>query len=188
MSAISSHGDVTDENEKVVWHTLYDNHNVIKNVKYTFNVGDQVRISKIKRQFEKGYVTNFSKEIFVVSKQIPRDPPVYKLKDYGGEVRFAYSQLDYRSVPFPWVGNYFKTTQIYRFLCAENEFACWQACKPAVSPQFVFNFPLLEIYIPPFFTSSSLLAGGSHAVYHCCAKENVQNLELYWAKDVFTRD
>ena len=77
--------DVTDENEKVVWHTLYENHNVVKNVKYTFNVGDQVRISKIKRQFEKGYVSNFSKEIFIVSKQIPRDPPVYKLKDLDGE-------------------------------------------------------------------------------------------------------
>ena len=72
--------DVTDENEKVVWHTLYDNHNVVKNVKYTFNVGDQVRISKIKRQFEKGYVSNFSKEIFIVSKQIPRDPPCINSK------------------------------------------------------------------------------------------------------------
>jgi hypothetical protein len=28
---------------------------------------------------------NFSKEIFTISKQIPRDPPVYKLKDLDGE-------------------------------------------------------------------------------------------------------
>ena len=35
--------------------------------------------------FEKGYLPNFSKEIFTVSKQIPHDPPVYKLKDYDGE-------------------------------------------------------------------------------------------------------
>ena len=48
-------------------------------------MGDQVRISKIKRTFEKGYLPNFSKEIFTISRQIPRDPPVYKLKDYDGE-------------------------------------------------------------------------------------------------------
>ena len=44
-----------------------------------------MRISKIKRKFEKGYLPNFSKEIFTVNMQIPRDPPVYKLKDYDGE-------------------------------------------------------------------------------------------------------
>ncbi|CAB3994981.1 uncharacterized transposon-derived [Paramuricea clavata] len=77
--------DVTAENEKKVWHTLYDDHNVVKNVKYKFKVGDQVRISKMKRTFEKGYLPNFSKEIFTISKQIPRDPPVYKLKDLDGE-------------------------------------------------------------------------------------------------------
>ena len=77
--------DVTAENEKKVWHTLYDDHNVVKNVRYKFKIGDQVRISKMKRTFEKGYLPNFSKEIFTISKQIPRDPPVYKLKDLDGE-------------------------------------------------------------------------------------------------------
>ena len=42
-------------------------------------------ISKIKRKFEKGYLPNFSKEIFTISEQVPRDPPVYKLKDYDNE-------------------------------------------------------------------------------------------------------
>ena len=57
----------------------------MKHEKYKFNIGDQVRISKIKRKFEKGYLPNFSKEIFTISKQVPRDLPVYKLKDYDGE-------------------------------------------------------------------------------------------------------
>jgi transposase InsO family protein len=77
--------DVTAENEKEVWHTLYDDHKIVKNVKYKFKIGDQVRISKMKRTFEKGYLPNFSKEIFIISKQIPRDPPVYKLKDLDNE-------------------------------------------------------------------------------------------------------
>ena len=44
-----------------------------------------MRISKIKRTFEKGYLPNFSKEIFTISKQIPQNPVVHKLKDYDGE-------------------------------------------------------------------------------------------------------
>ena len=77
---------VNSENEDEVFRTLY--HNVLDNVqpvKYKFKIGDQVRISKIKRKFEKGYLPNYSKEIFTVSKKVPRNPPVYKLKDYDGE-------------------------------------------------------------------------------------------------------
>ena len=44
-----------------------------------------MRISKIKRKFEKGYLPSYSKEIFTVSKTLPRNPSVYKLKDYDGE-------------------------------------------------------------------------------------------------------
>jgi hypothetical protein len=77
---------VNAENEDDVFHTLYgsvfDN---VQPVKYKFKIGDLVRISKIKRKFEKGYLPNFSKEIFTVSKALPRNPPVYKLKDYDGE-------------------------------------------------------------------------------------------------------
>ena len=32
--------DVTVENEKKVWHTLYGDHYVAKNVKYKFKIGD----------------------------------------------------------------------------------------------------------------------------------------------------
>ena len=64
--------DVITKNEKKIWHTLYD-YSSSKNVKYKFEIGDQVRISKIKRKFEKGYFPNFSKQIF---KQVPRNPRV----------------------------------------------------------------------------------------------------------------
>ena len=33
----------------------------------------------------KKVIAQFSKEIFTVSKQIPRDPPVYKLKEFDDE-------------------------------------------------------------------------------------------------------
>ena len=74
------------ENEEEVFHALY--HNVLDNVqpvKYKFKIGDHIRISKIKRKFEKGYLPNYSKEIFTVSKTVPRNLVVYKLKDCDGE-------------------------------------------------------------------------------------------------------
>ena len=77
---------VKHASEDKVWHTLYDSDiNYSHFVKYKFKIGDQVRISKSKRTFEKGYLPNFSKEIFTVSKKISRWPPVYKLKDYDDE-------------------------------------------------------------------------------------------------------
>ena len=62
---------VNSENEDEVFHTLYGS--VLDNVhlaKYKFNIGDQVRVSKIKQKFDKGYFPNFSKEIFTVSKML----------------------------------------------------------------------------------------------------------------------
>ena len=67
--------DVTAKNKKQVWHTLYANHDEVKHPKYKFKIGDQVRISKIKRTFDKGYLPNFSKEIFTMSKQVPHNRP-----------------------------------------------------------------------------------------------------------------
>ena len=57
--------DVTVDNEKQMWHTLYDDDDDddgVKHVKYKFKIGDQVRISKIKRTFEKGYLPSISQK------------------------------------------------------------------------------------------------------------------------------
>ena len=68
-----------------MWETLYDN-DVDKRVRFKFQVGDRVRISKVKRMFEKSYLPNFTKEMFTISKRFARQVPVYKLKDDAGEV------------------------------------------------------------------------------------------------------
>ena len=46
-------------------------------VTYKFKVGDQVKISKHKRVFEKSYLPNWSEETFTVAQRIARDPPVF---------------------------------------------------------------------------------------------------------------
>src|SRR5271170_638335 len=46
-----------------------------------FRVGDNVRISRNKVPFNKGYLANWSEEVFTVSRIIFRRPVVYKLQD-----------------------------------------------------------------------------------------------------------
>ena len=54
-----------------------------KNVK--FKVGDRVRISKYKNIFAKGYMPNWSEEIFIVSKIKNTVSWTYVLNDLNGE-------------------------------------------------------------------------------------------------------
>lgn len=50
-------------------------------------VGDTVRISKVKSIFEKGYLPNWTEELFTVERVIRKYKPImYKLKDYSNEV------------------------------------------------------------------------------------------------------
>jgi len=55
--------------------------NVIK-----FKVGDSVRISRLKGIFEKGYLPNWSEEIFTVYQIKNTIPVTYILRDTSGEV------------------------------------------------------------------------------------------------------
>ena len=50
-----------------------------------FKVGDQVRISKKKRQFEKGFTPNWTEEIFTINTVKSTKPPTYIIQDLNGE-------------------------------------------------------------------------------------------------------
>ena len=50
-----------------------------------FKVGDRVRISKFKNTFAKGYIHNWSKEIFIIDKINDTVPYTYNLKDLNDE-------------------------------------------------------------------------------------------------------
>ena len=55
--------------------------------KTDIHVGDKVRISKVKSVFAKGYLPNWTEEIFTVSGINTKQSPImYKLKDYNDEV------------------------------------------------------------------------------------------------------
>ena len=76
--------NVTRENEYRVRQTLYGEEQ--KKVKFKFKIGDLVKISKLRRVFEKAYNQGWTEENFTITEQVPRQPPVYKLKDYDGEI------------------------------------------------------------------------------------------------------
>ena len=69
-------------------------------------VGDRVRISRAKGIFEKGYLPNWTEEIFTISQVLKTNPPVFKLKDYyGEEIRgsFYSQELQKTDVDEYWI-------------------------------------------------------------------------------------
>ena len=74
--------EVNALNAQEVWKTLYGSLLETKPT-YKFKVGDTVRISKLKRTFEKGYLPNWTTELFRITKRI--HGPRYKLVDLQGE-------------------------------------------------------------------------------------------------------
>lgn len=62
--------------------TVYNTIKIVDTRKKKFKVGDIVRISKQKHQFEKGYTPNWTTELFTIHKVQPTNPVTYLLNDY----------------------------------------------------------------------------------------------------------
>ena len=75
--------EVNAQNEEEIRARLYRPKSKLV---WKFKVGDQVRIGRGKREFKKGYLPSWTDEIFTIVSRRPSDPPVYKVKDYNGEV------------------------------------------------------------------------------------------------------
>lgn len=78
--------EVNKSHEKYLLENVYHkNHTLNATTKIKFKIGDNVRVSKFKTIFEKGYTPNWSTEIFKIHKILPTDPPTYLLEDLHGE-------------------------------------------------------------------------------------------------------
>ncbi|KAJ8020517.1 hypothetical protein HOLleu_40127 [Holothuria leucospilota] len=79
--------DVNVTNQEEVWQALYgrDFSPDQSEQKFKLELNDPVRISMATRPFRKGYLPQWTDEVFTVSERHSRNPPVYTLKDYGGE-------------------------------------------------------------------------------------------------------
>lgn len=74
---------VTPDTEPEVARHLYGSKNKIKSL--PVQVGDLVRINKTKKTFDKGYLPNWTTELFKVTSIRHSSPPTVKLEDLGGE-------------------------------------------------------------------------------------------------------
>ncbi len=76
---------VNVSNQEEIWQRLYAPADTPV-PRFKFRVGDHVRISKVKRTFKKGYLPNWTREIFTVVECRFGEPPVYVLRDEHGDV------------------------------------------------------------------------------------------------------
>ena len=65
-------------------NTYFNSNKEINNKDLKLKIGDVVRISKYKNIFAKGYVPNWSKEVFVITKVENTVPWIYAISDLKG--------------------------------------------------------------------------------------------------------
>ena len=73
-------------NYQQVFNALYNYNNTKLNPTPKFKIGDRVRISKLKKTFEKGYTANWTEEVFTIQKVQTTIPYTYKLKDTKNDI------------------------------------------------------------------------------------------------------
>ena len=78
---------VTFKNEQEVWHRLYGGAGTP--AKFKYSIGDRVRIALQRKTFHKGYLPGFTKEIYVITHCLARNPPVYRLKEEAANDQIA---------------------------------------------------------------------------------------------------
>ena len=71
------------KNSDTVYFNLYKN--MPEKTTPKFSVGDHVRITKKKGVFDKGYTSNWTRELYVITEIQNTTPPTYKIKDLNGE-------------------------------------------------------------------------------------------------------
>jgi hypothetical protein len=80
--------NVNEENEHELWlkqERRGPQKVTSRDPKTAFQVDDQVRLSKVKSIFAKGYLPNWTEEIFTISRVLDTEPTQYKVKDWHGE-------------------------------------------------------------------------------------------------------
>jgi len=91
--------DVTWDNEEAVWKRLYEKRLKEKRPKAILKVGDHVRLNKIHRTFEKGYLPGWTGEVFVLHRVVPGVVPTYKIREWDDTpVKGTFYEADLQKV------------------------------------------------------------------------------------------
>ena len=95
-SRVHSTIGMTPENASLIKNKVKVFQNIINNTRLIpkaarFKVGDKVRISRTKALFEKGYLPNWSEELYIIDQIQKTIPVTYKLKDLlGDEIKGSF--------------------------------------------------------------------------------------------------
>lgn len=77
--------EVNKQNESEVWKKQYQEHILGRRcVKFKYKIGDKVRLTKLRKTFDKGYLPKWTQEFFTITGRISTNPPVYKISDLQG--------------------------------------------------------------------------------------------------------
>jgi len=97
-----SPNQMTPNNEMYEWLRAEEGPTPILKTKRSVKVGDTVSLSRVKNVFEKGYLPNWTTEIFTVSKVLNTHPPQYKVRDYNNEeIRGSFYIQELQVVDLP---------------------------------------------------------------------------------------
>lgn len=78
--------EVTKDNEMALWIKQYKKYIYSKEPSFEFQVGDKVRITKYRKQFDRGYLPKWQKEIFQIAHVLRTYPETYVLIDKDNEI------------------------------------------------------------------------------------------------------
>ena len=117
--------NVTKENESKLWWQMYwpkeypqikkENQNRTKSP-YLFNIGDKVRMSHLRKAFQREYDSKWSNEIYKISYRFMRQKqPIYKIKDWFDEpIQGTFYQAELQKVDAP-EEEFWKINDILRY-------------------------------------------------------------------------
>ena len=110
--------EVTESNDLDLYMRVYMpyvNKIARQTPKYSFNVGDTVRIAYGKEKFSRSYNEQFSEELFTVRFRIPSIPPRYLLEDSLGEnIEGSFYEKELKYVP-PDDDREFKIDEVIKY-------------------------------------------------------------------------
>lgn len=82
-----SPNEVTYKNQAEIWRRQYHKYFIgYRRASFKYSLNDSVRVSKMARQFRKGYLPTFTDEIFLIHDRIASVPVTYKLRDSNQQV------------------------------------------------------------------------------------------------------
>ena len=81
-------------NHQQVFKNLYFKKVQTRRIKAKYNVGDKVRITVKKNQFDKGFTINWSDKIYTITQVLKTLPPTYKIRDDKEEIEGSFYQQE----------------------------------------------------------------------------------------------